>query len=430
MRLFRTEAGERSTFHIRTSGRIIGLIALSLGTSAFFDVEAVTDVTGIPVSYADLNRALMASPSLAGHFTTVLLRSFARRAVRSVEQHNEIEHLNTALQSERDRLSATLEELAATQTHLVESEKLATLGELAAGIGHELNNPIAAIVRAVDFLQEDVEGLLADLHPDAGAADYLQAGIESSPLPTSEERRQRVELEAAGLDPGIARRLVKVGVGSAEEFTQRFGPVEASSVATRLDSIERFYDLGLALRNIGASAGRIADLVGSLRSYARSGQELGNDIDLNEGLEDTLVLLGHHAHGVAIVREYGELPPIEGYPGKLNQIWTNLIVNALQAMDGSGTLTVRSDVPDPEHVRVQIVDTGPGIAAEHMAKVFDLRFTTRQGRVEFGLGLGLRISQDIVAQHNGTIDVESEPGRTCFTVVLPTTQPEQPGGMT
>ena len=323
-----------------------------------------------------------------------------------------------------------MDELAATQTHLVESEKLATLGELAAGIGHELNNPIAAIVRGVDFVQEDVESLLAEQHSDDAASEYLHAGIESRPLPTSEQRRRRAELEGLGLDSAVARRLVKVGVDSAETYERRFGALDSDTLGTQLDEVERFYDLGLALRNIGASADRIAALVGSLRTYARSEQELQTDIDVNEGLEDTLVLVGHRSHGVNIERDYGSLPPVEGYPGKLNQVWTNLIVNALQALDGSGTLTVRTATPGPGIVRVEIIDTGPGIPAEHLARVFDLRFTTRQGRVEFGLGLGLRICQDIVAQHNGTIDVESEPGRTCFTVTLPTTQPEHPGELT
>ena len=166
----------------------------------------------------------------------------------------------------------------------------------------------------------------------------------------------------------------------------RFGGLDPNSLGTQLDEVERFYDLGLALRNIGASANRIAGLVGSLRTYARSEQELQTDIDLNEGLEDTLVLVGHRSHGVNIERDYGSLPPIEGYPGKLNQVWTNLIVNALQALDGRGDLTVRTDTPGPGFVRTQIIDTGPGIPAEHLARVFDLRFTTRQGRVEFGLG--------------------------------------------
>lgn len=430
VRLSRTENGERQTFHIRTAGRILGLIALTLGTSAFFDVQAETDVTTIPVSYGDLNRALTSSPTLAGHFTTVLLRSFARRAIRAVEQHNEIDRLNTTLESERDRLRETLEELAATQTHLVESEKLATLGELAAGIGHELNNPVAAIVRAVDFVREDVERLLAERRPEEAATEYLHAGADSRPIPTSEDRRRRNELEAAGLDPRVARRLVKVGVGSVDEYRLRFGDLDAASLRSRLDDIERFYDLGLALRNIDSSAGRIAGLVGSVRTYARSEDELDTEIDLNQGLEDTLVLVGHRSHGITIERDYGTLPLIEGYPGKLNQVWTNLIVNALQALEGAGTLTIRTDVPDPAHVRVLVVDSGPGIPTDHIGKIFDLRFTTRRGRVEFGLGLGLRIAQDVVVQHLGTIEVESRPGRTCFTVVLPTTQSELPGGAT
>ena len=139
--------------------------------------------------YADLNRALTREPSARRSLhdgVAPIVRSTA--PLRAVEQHNEIDELNSTLASERDRLRATLDELAVTQTHLVESEKLATLGELAAGIGHELNNPIAAIVRGVDFLQEDVESLLAEQHSDDSASEYLHAGIDSSPLPTSEER--------------------------------------------------------------------------------------------------------------------------------------------------------------------------------------------------------------------------------------------------
>ena len=410
----------RKTFHIRTAGRILGLIALTLGTSAFFDVEAETEVTIIPVPYADLNRALTTSPPLAGHFTTVLLRSFARRAVRAVEQHNEIDELNSTLASERDRLRATLEELAATQTHLVESEKLATLGELAAGIGHELNNPIAAIVRGVDFVREDVESLLAEQHADDAASEYLHAGIESRPLPTSEQRRRRAELEALGLNSAVARRLVKVGIDSAEAYERQFGALDSDDpglTARRGRAVLRPRARTSQHRSVGRPDRRSRREPSNVRPF---GQELQTDIDLNEGLEDTLVLVGHRSHGVTIERDYGSLPPIEGYPGKLNQVWTNLIVNALQALDGSGDADGTYGHPGPgTSCESRSSTTGPGIPAEHLARVFDLRFTTRQGRVEFGLGLGLRICQDIVAQHDGTIEVESEPGRTCFTVILP-----------
>lgn len=122
-------------------------------------------------------------------------------------------------------------------------------------------------------------------------------------------------------------------------------------------------------------------------------------------------------------RRYEDVPRITARPGELNQVWTNLIVNAVQVMQGTGSLEVVTDAPDPTTVQVQIIDTGPGISPEDVDRIFDLAFTTKQGRVDFGLGLGLRIAQDIVTQHHGSIDVESEPGRTCFTVTLPVHQP-------
>jgi signal transduction histidine kinase len=103
-------------------------------------------------------------------------------------------------------------------------------------------------------------------------------------------------------------------------------------------------------------------------------------------------------------------------------VWTNLIVNAVQVMEGRGTLEVVTDAPAPDRVRVQVIDSGPGIPPEDVARLFDLSFTTKQGRVDFGLGLGLRIAQDIVTRHHGTITIESTPGRTCFAVTLPVGQ--------
>jgi signal transduction histidine kinase len=110
---------------------------------------------------------------------------------------------------------------------------------------------------------------------------------------------------------------------------------------------------------------------------------------------------------------------VTGFAGELNQVWTNLLSNAIQAMSGSGTLTVETGSPGPDLVEVQISDTGPGISAEDIDRIFDLHFSTKEGRVEFGLGLGLTISRDIVERHHGTIAVESRPGSTTFRVTLP-----------
>ena len=123
--------------------------------------------------------------------------------------------------------------------------------------------------------------------------------------------------------------------------------------------------------------------------------------------------------GAEVVRQYGDLPKIQCRPGELNQVWTNLVSNAVEAMDSKGTLTVQTDAPDPKLVRVRITDTGAGIPPANLPHIFDMNFTTKRGQAQFGLGMGLVICRQIVTRHGGTITVESRPGHTCFTVELP-----------
>ena len=423
VRLTREVGGREVVFHSETAGRIIGLLAVARNRPSFFNVTAESDVTVLPVSLDELDAALQLSPTLAIHFVTVMVRSMARRMLRGVDQQVRIDQLNRDLATERDSLAAALQELENTQAHLVETEKMATLGQLVAGIGHELNNPVAAIGRAVDFLRADIEAIAAD-HPDGPRLlDMLSTAESTGSLSTRDERRCRTELAAELGDEALARRLVRIGITTADEYRRVVGSDPPDSGEPLLDRWERYHQLGMALRNLRSSAGRIAALVQSLRSYARAGRELSTDVEIHDSLEETLLLFGHDLREVDVQREYGDLPPIDGYPGQLNQVWTNLISNAIQAMERSGTLAIHTDAPDQDHVRVRVIDTGPGINPDHLDQVFDMHFTTREGRVEFGLGLGLRICQDIVSRHAGTIDVESVPGRTCFTVILPVRQP-------
>lgn len=427
VKLTRAVGGREVVFHAETAGRIIGLLAVARNRPSFFNVTADTDVTVLPVALDDLDAALQLSPTLAIHLVTVMVRSMARRMLRGVDQQVRIDQLNRDLAEDRDRLAATLQQLENTQAHLVETEKMATLGQLVAGIGHELNNPVAAIGRATEFLRTDLESVAGD-HPDGARLLAMLAATESSgPVSTRDERRYRAELAAELGDDALARRLVRIGILSSAEYRRLLG--DAGEFP--LERLELYHQLGLSLRNLRSSAGRIAALVQSLRSYARAGREMTDDVDIHASLEETLLLFGHDLREIEVHREYADLPLIDGYPGQLNQVWTNLLSNAIQAMEGSGTLTLQTAAPDADHVRVRLIDTGPGINPDHLDRVFDMSFTTREGRVEFGLGLGLRICQDIVHRHRGTIEVESKPGRTCFTVTLPTRQPgdENPGDL-
>ncbi|MBU1493745.1 MAG: cyclic nucleotide-binding domain-containing protein [Actinobacteria bacterium] len=423
VQLTRTVDGREVVFHERTAGRLVGLLAMARGEPAYFDTTAVTDLTTITLTLEDLDRALRGNPVLESYFITVLLRSLARRHLRAVELRVEVDRLNRDLAADRDRLERALADLEAAQAQMVEQASMATLGQLAAGIGHELNNPIAAIQRAADFLTEDLAALVESAGADAPAGRFLQRALTRPPVSTRDEREQRrVMAEHVG-DDDLARRLVAVGVGDSSEFEAVFGGLDAAHLEEALATVERYHGLGTSLRNIRSAAARIGGLTGSLRSYARPGRELTPGIDVREGIEETLLLLGHELRGIEVIREYDDVPGITVFAGQVNQVWTNLIHNAAREMGGAGTLTVRTAAV-PEGVRVEVADTGPAIAPEHLEEVFDMHFTTHGGRVDFGLGLGLRLCKDIVARHGGSIEVESAPGDTRFIVTLPVEPPE------
>jgi signal transduction histidine kinase len=185
--------------------------------------------------------------------------------------------------------------------------------------------------------------------------------------------------------------------------------------------LERFYRIGTSLRGIDASAERIVNLVGSLHSYVRSGDHVVEAFDVRRGIDETLLLLGHDLGRIHVETTYADdLPRISGYPSELNQVWTNLITNAIHAMDqDNARLSVIVDTGDGGAVRVRVTDNGHGIPAGDLERIFEPAFTTKAGRVQFGLGLGLQIVKDIIVRHAGSIEVESYPGRTCFTVLLP-----------
>jgi signal transduction histidine kinase len=403
-------------FHARTAGRVIGVNAIALaGTKALFNVDAIEETTFITLTLEQLDDALRHSPTLAIHLVTVLLRAMARRNQRSIELRKIVDNLARDLEKERDELAATIARLNRTQARLVESEKLATLGQLAAGVGHELNNPAAVVSRTADFLAEDVEALTAG----GIAAEALRSARESEPVSTRVQRQQRRDLARALDDDALARRLVKIGIDSEAEYRRLADG--AADPEELLDQLERFHRIGTSLRSMDAAADRIVKLVGSLRSYVRGGDAAVEAFDVRSGIEETLLLLGHELGHVRVEKTYRpDIPLISGHPGDLNQVWTNLITNAIQAMDEKDAqLNVEVSSTPAGEVLVAITDNGQGIPPENIDRIFEPAFTTKAGRIEFGLGLGLQIVKDIVVRHNGSISVESKPGRTCFAVALP-----------
>jgi len=333
-----------------------------------------------------------------------------------------------------------------TERALRQSERMATLGTLAAGIAHELNNPAAATGRAADQLVtafgtlEDARVMLdrADISPDARALLHDleerargRAGRPSE-LSTMERSDREAEIEdwlddhdvADGwaLAPGlVAQGLTRVDLDSLETTV---GAAHLGPALTWSTAAHRVHALA---HEIGQGSGRISEIVQAMKSYSYLGQAPVQAVDVHEGLDTTLVILRNKLkQGVEVRREYEpQLPAIAAYGAELNQVWTNLLDNAADALGGRGTVVIRTR-RDGDSVEVEIEDDGPGVPDAIQHQVFDPFFTTKEpGK---GTGLGLATSYSIVTEkHHGSMSLRSRPGLTTFTVQLPIDAPPQEG---
>lgn len=321
VRLFRRVNGNEVVFHHRTAGRIIGLLALAGGLPASFSTAAETEVTVLPLTLEELDIALRRSPSLVMHFSSALVRSLARRNLRGIEQQLEMREF--------------------ARTRIEAAERLAIVGQLAADVAHELNNPLQGIVGFSHLLLERI--------------------------PIDDPNRDVIE-------------------------------------------------------KITIQAERSRVIIRALLEYSRPREPQKRPTDLNAVLEESLDLVKGQALflNTEIIKDLDAgLPVVMADSGQIQQVFINLIINAVEAMEGTGRLTVATRVDRPAaKAEVEVADTGPGIPEKHLRRMFDPFFSTKDAM--HGTGLGLAISLGIVDRHRGTISVSSDLGiGTAVSVRLP-----------
>jgi signal transduction histidine kinase/predicted CoA-binding protein len=400
--ILKASGGKNVLLAVRKSGDVIGEMSLLESAPRFASGKARTDSKLFAISHDQLDDLLNTSPSAA-----------------------------------RSLLFTITSRYKSTELMLRQSEKMAQLGTLTAGIAHELNNPAAAAQRGTSQLNLEVAKLLdtqielSKLSMSNESWDRLdhlislirEKASQHDDIDALERSDREYEIEdwlnAHDIPEAweIAPTLVNLGFSEdqLDELTVDFPADQFPKVVAWMDASFNTFSL---LEEINQGSERISEIVKSLKTYVYLDQAPVQAVDIHEGLNNTLVMLRHKLkEGVKVTRNYAEgLPKIQAYGSELNQVWTNIIDNAIDAMNGKGEISITTH-QEGDWVVVEIEDNGPGIPDDIKEKIFSPFFTTKA--VGKGTGLGLNISYKIIEKHAGEVKVFSKPGKTRFQVSLP-----------
>lgn len=403
------------------SGSLIGIIAFTTGKPSLTTAIISEPSTVLKIPESEIRSLLSRDERMKEYIDEIILANLLERFQNTIILQMKLDSVNNKLREERNELKKACQNLKEAQDRLIYQEKMAALGQLAAGFAHEVNNPAASLLRSTETLEGRVSELMDRVSDDSEKRDFIkklyEAGKKSGYPDTATLRKRSAELKENYSEASASH--LRLMAQLPEELVSEFKTIKITH-SIDLDFYLQYFELGKMFQNIESAGNRISGLVKSLKSYSRTDTDRQwEEVDIREGIHDTLQLTSNRIKYYDIQINLENIPKIRANPAALNQVWTNIILNAADAMGKNGSLFIHCS-SDNEQIEVIFRDSGPGIRHEFLDKIFDSNFSTKKTDIKFGLGLGLSISRDIVQQHGGTISAENAPdGGAVFTVTLP-----------
>ncbi len=305
-----------------------------------------------------------------------------------------------------------------TLKKLIQTEKMATLGQMAAGIAHELNNSVGALSSNLKQVQEEFLNYLKS-NGDKDAVKYFEKGLnEGQELTSSEARKARSELEKLDfLNKSTIKTLSRAGIGAREV------KAVVGKDKTAAKKIASFWEMGYLLHDMEIAAKQSTHVIQSVKNVGVQKRRWTKNANINKTVIEALAILRSIVKDISVELKLDvKLPPTEACTGEIIQIWINLIKNAVESLENHGTKNPKVRITSKlsgNRIKISVVDNGPGIPKDISKKIFNPNFTTKVGGLSFGLGLGLTIVERIIDDHNGEIKLTSKPGSTRFDIFLP-----------
>ena len=393
-------------------GAFIGVIAFTTGNRTMTAARVTEKSQAICIKREEFDDYLHKQHRLSYPIQQLMIANLVDRYQQNTGLQLKLERLNQQLRSERNELRQAYFDLEEAQNLLIHKEKMATLGQLVAGFAHEINNPVSALLRSSELVVEQLQNIFAaDVKANELDLALFEAGFNSELVDTEHLRSKMRQLSTAFPDASrpVLRKLAQLPAKILEQVED----------AENLNRLLGLFEAGKLLHNIRHASQRIGNLVKSLKSYSRPDANAYGLLDIREGIKDTVLMLSNRLKFHDVSLQLDEIPETCANMAELNQVWTNIICNACEAMGEQGMLKIRC-WSENKKIIVEFEDSGPGVPEAIQERIFEPNFTTKNQSQKFGLGLGLAISSEIIKKHEGDIAVRNAvDGGAIFSISLP-----------